>query len=288
MNQPRWQILVLFVWILAGTACGVPSNARSVVLPDQKAEKSASREENDSQAEVAFAYSNASGNLLLTLPNTKAASNRSFARAVCGGGYAVDVKFDAEQKAGPRFTGHQRADNFDQDQGLRFAVLNGSVPDESCLLTSRRYLEAREILPIRQGNKPCGPELLAKTPRIARREIILCRSVASFSGDALFLAVEYAPEGENLLAAFVVLLGSDAYVQVLPAKRGNDAWRADDNGEFQPEYVTALFAFRKSDGVFEVVVRWLGAEGDALRLLRTESPGVLETVTEAARYTGPS
>ena len=115
----------------------MPSNAPSVVLPDQKAEKSGLREEKDSQAEVTFAYSNASGNLLLALPNTKATSNRSFARAVCGSGKAVDVKFDAEQKAGPRFTGHQRADNFDQDQGLRFAVLNGSVP-ESCLLTSRR------------------------------------------------------------------------------------------------------------------------------------------------------
>ena len=84
--------------------------------------------------------------------------------------------------------------------------------------------------------------------------------MAWFSGNVVFLAVEHALEGENLLAAFVVLVGSDAYVHALPAKRGNDARRADD-GEFQPDNVEALFSLRESAGALEVAVDWLGAEG---------------------------
>jgi len=75
---------------------GAPSNALAV-FQEQKAEKAALREEN-SVAQVAFAYSNTAGNLLLALPNSKGTSNHSFARAVCGSGQAVDVKFEPSKK----------------------------------------------------------------------------------------------------------------------------------------------------------------------------------------------
>ena len=55
------------------------------------------------------------------------------------------------------------------------------------------------------------------------------------------------------------------------------------------ETVLATSNSDKFHSVMPSCEKWqLGAEGDALRLLRTESPGALKTVTEAARYTGPS
>jgi hypothetical protein len=287
MSQ-NWLAIVLLSAICAEPAYFVQTKDPRVDLRKQLATRGGLREEKNTGVDVAFAYSNRFGDLLLSLKNDDGRSKRYFDRAICPDSKILEVKFAAEQKQGPHSTGRNSADNFDQDQGDRFAVLNGHAPgDGSCLLTDRGYLDAREILSVSERNKPCAPDVRARIPRLEKREVLTCHSVARFSKNVHFLAVEYRPEGENLLAAFIVLAGPDVYVHALPAKRGNDAWRVDDDGEFQPSYITAMFAVRKSDGSLEVAVDWPGAEGDDLMLLGATSQGRLQIMAQAYRYTAP-
>ena len=111
-----------------------------------------------------------------------------------------------------------------------------------------------------------------------------CLSLATFAGNGRLLAVEYQPQGDHLLAAFVVVTGSGAYIETLPAERGESAWRVDDGGEFDAQDIAAIFALKARDGSIEVAIDWSGFEGDILTLYRTSSAGHLESLAEGYWY----
>jgi hypothetical protein len=171
--------------------------------------------------------------------------------------------------------------------GDRFDVVSGNIGGELCVLFDHPYLEAREILPVTDRQEECRSEVRSRIPRIDGREARSCLLIATFAGTVRLLAVEYAPQGNHLLAAFVLLTASRAYLEALPAEQGESAWRVDDDGHFEPRAVSALLALKARDGSIELAIDWSGIEGDSLTLYRGSSGGHLTAVAKGYWYHNP-
>jgi len=100
------------------------------------------------------------------------------------------------------------------------------------------------------------------------------------------VAAEYQPKGESLLAAFVLITPSAVFTRPLPARfSNNDAWRSDDEGKLNAEYIKPMFAL-VSENAIEVAINWSGAEGSYLALYRSSPNGTLDEVVNGNLYTG--
>jgi len=112
-----------------------------------------------------------------------------------------------------------------------------------------------------------------------------CASVASIGTDAQLVAALYAPRGDNLLAALVVLTKTGIFIKPLTAEEGS--WRVDDEGDLHAEGIGPIFALATAEGSIEIALDWPGEEGHDLSLHKTSPQGVLEEVLTGYLYTAP-
>jgi hypothetical protein len=240
-------------------------------------------------AEMSFAYANQAGTALLAVDDPDPILDARLDRAICDDGRIITVRFTGMQKQAKRSTGRNDAENFNAAAGPRFRTA-GVKGSPVCLIAKREFLAGKRILPITRqtptdAKHPCDPGLRDRIPLLENRPLTECTSVASIGTDAELVAALYAPQGDNLLAALVVLTKTAIFINPLPAQEGT--WRVDDEGDLHPEAIIPIFALATADGAIEIALDWEGAEGHDLTLYKTSPPGALAEVLTGYLYTAP-
>jgi hypothetical protein len=292
-----WRVMIMPAMVLAVSlllAFGAePSDARPAPAPVRLAQATkdapATPEAKKAPPDMSFAYANGAGNALLAVGDLDAMAAARLDSAICADGRIITVKFARMQAEAQRSTGRNNAGNFNASAGPRFAVAGGKA-SPVCLLAKRDFLEGKRIVPIRRytltgAKRPCDSSIRDRIPALEQRPLAECTLVAAIGTDTQLVAALYAPRGDNLLAALVVLTRTGIFIKPLPAPEGN--WRVDDEGDLHPEGIGPIFALATADGAIEIALDWPGAEGDDLSLYRTSPQGVLEEVLGGYLYTAP-
>jgi hypothetical protein len=292
-----WRAMILRAMVLAVSlllAFGAePSDARSaparVRLAQATKDAPAAPEAKKAPPDMSFAHANGAGTALLAVGDLDAIAAAHLDSAICDDGRIITAKFARMQVEAERSTGRNDARNFNADAGARFAAVGGRA-SPVCLLAKRDFLAGKRILPITRrtlagAKRPCDPSLRDRIPSLEQRSLAECTLVASIGTDAQLVAAVYAPRGDNLLAALVVLTKTGIFIKPLPAPEGT--WRVDDEGDLHPEGIGPIFALATADGSIEISLDWPGAEGDDLSLYKTSPHGVLEEVLGGYLYTAP-
>jgi len=107
-------IVSLIVFAGAINFSGSTATAKSPAAPTGKL----------TESKLAFSYVDQSGKRLLGFNGT---NPKRFAQAIYAPGKAVNVKFAKHQKGSDKSTGRQLANNFDQDEGELFNIVQGFI-----------------------------------------------------------------------------------------------------------------------------------------------------------------
>jgi hypothetical protein len=236
-------------------------------------------------ADVAFAFSNASGTRLLAVGEV--AEPARLTRATCDG-RIVETSFLAQQPAGAKDSGRQTSSNFRDAPGALYEVKGALAPgDASCLLASSAFLATHPPVAVPRREKKCSDKVSALAARAGGRAVDRCLEVGTFPGGTLAL-VTYARKGDELLVGLVLFTEKVTALRRLPAKFEKDApscWRADDGCVFDPAAYRVPFVLT---GVAEPMIfeLWDGPEGQNLELMRPKGED-LEAVASGYRYWAP-
>lgn len=233
-----------------------------------------------------FAFADETGGRLLSLDTN--ATPQSFTAAVCGGG-RYHVRYIGFQNARPDTSRRSRAADFANQDGQLFQLQGQTAaPGETCFVTSTALAD-HVAMPVR-SIKPavCSDNSVAALARIAGREVLNCWQLAEISGGMHYLAAHFANADTTALAALALVQDSVRLYYPLVGryvKPGEDVWRVDDGGVFDPESIRLLFIARLPQG-HAAAILWGGAEGELAQLVVSDSTLQARVVASGYRYGG--
>ncbi|ANY68418.1 hypothetical protein BBD42_19535 [Paenibacillus sp. BIHB 4019] len=239
----------------------------------------------------AFGFADEAGKQLLASP-TEGGSEQwaSFNLAVGHNGQLLKIKYNNEQKATEADNGRQTAQNFANQQGQLFEVVEGkAVPNETYFLTDDQSVKPEMLLSIadkRSGQAADDVKAaIAKSKNRSVEKLWPLEEIGT-AGNALYL-VQFERQGKDMLASLALQTADGFIFQDYPAEfNESSTWRVDDGGEVMPEMFSFLFAAKTAEGIV-LGVKWMGAEGENVSFLSEHDGKLAELDISYGRYMSP-
>lgn len=238
-----------------------------------------------------FGFADAAGKQLLVGPTEGGGEQwSSFNLAVGHNGQLLKIKYKTEQTATEADNGRQTAQNFANQQGQLFEVVEGKAePNETYFLIDDQSVKPEMLLSItgkRSGQ--AADEVLSAIAKSKNRSVEMLWPLEEIGdeGNTLYL-VQFERQGKDMLAS-LALQTTDGFVfQDYPAVfNESSTWRVDDGGEVMPEMFSFLFAAKTADGIV-LGVKWMGAEGENVSFLSEKAGKFSELDLSYGRYMSP-
>jgi hypothetical protein len=252
-----------------------------------------------------FAFASSAGTELLTLGGdsveaTDAGSDLRW--AVCRGAKRVRVAHVRTQEEDAGSSGRQTAGNFARTAGEVYAGDGRDLePNGTCFLTADSVLAA-SVAPYTAVPKPVDCTNLQSYAISARngRKVESCVEIGRLGEGNSVIATQLSVRDSTALASLVLFryaspadrdAGRPArilFFDQLAAYRGpgEDIWRVDDGGRFDPSAFEILFAGQLRGTVF-LALTWAGAEGESDNFLVADSLDAFRVAKSAYRYWSP-
>ena len=229
----------------------------------------------------AFAFPNPAGTHLLIV--AELTQPERLTEAWCG--YRrVTVRFERRQPEGTGAAGRQSPGVFDKVAGSVFIVLDGRIgPDtDACFIASDALRSSGTWLPATPAPQPgaCDPDVRQRLASSRNRPVANCWTIASLPAGRRFVLAEFAHQGTSALAALTLIDGDRLWLVDYPATfrgPGQDVWRADDNGVFQPDGHRIVFVRQRGNG-WVLGTAWAGFEGRSLAVYVSDDGGRFRNV----------
>lgn len=210
-------------------------------------------------------------------------------QAIGMNGSIVKIKHVKHQAKSNGDDGRHTANNFNNLEGELFEVIGpAAVPDASYYLMDETKFNTHSLLSI-QPVEPQEPaasitdEILVARNRTIEHSWLLATMDA---GQDIFL-VQFERQGDQMLASLVMRDGDKwTYMDYPAAYDASSTWRVDDQGEISPGMFSFLFAAQSDSGIV-LAVKWMGAEGENITVLKQSGDRFTEMDISASRYMSP-
>lgn len=216
-------------------------------------------------------------------------SVKEFNKAIGDNGHVLKVRYLKHQARTEDDNGRQAAYNFSNLEGDLFEILDGSaIPNESYYLVNESQFNVESLVKL---NK-VAPRTTSST---IQEEIMKARDRAighswqlasTDKGQQIFL-VQFERQEDQMLASLVLYDDGKWVFMDYPATYNESStWRVDDQGEISPDMFSFLFAAQSSEGMV-LGVKWMGAEGENISLLKQSGDRFVEIGITSGRYLSP-
>ncbi|MCD9021847.1 lipoprotein [Cohnella silvisoli] len=307
----RKSILALaFVVVLSGcTGNSTTGNSSNAPSTEEKTSPSPSATEpatepvtpsailNASELTNQFGFADSEGKLIVTVEqqeettttDTNEDTLKGINKAVGENGNVITVRYVKHQSRTEQDNGRQAANNFNNLEGDIFEVLEGkAVPDASYYLVNDKDFNLQSLLKINQV-KPQDPPAVITDEIIKARNRTIAQSwqIATLGETKQIFLVQFERKEDQMLASLVVKDGEEWVYMDYPATYNeNSTWRVDDQGEISPDMFSFLFTANSSDGLV-LGVKWMGAEGENINVIKQSANRFVETDIHSSRYMSP-
>jgi hypothetical protein len=272
-----WGLIVGLI-VLAGAFnfSGSTTTAKSPAAPAGKL----------TESKLAFSYADESGKRLLGFNGT---NPKRFTKAIYSPGKVVNVKFVKHQNSSDKSTGRQLSNNFDQDEGELFNIVQGKIKsDESVLLAEKDAFQGHTFLKVKPLSKGTfSKSVIGKIEKAKKRKVISQGLIGQVSAEVQIGLVQFERlKGQKPLASLVLTSKSGLVFEDFV---GNDdemsTWRVSDGGTITTDMFNVLFVTRSPAG-YTLGYEWWGDEGLSLNVVQQQGTKFL-SVLESYRYTVP-
>jgi hypothetical protein len=218
-------------------------------------------------AQGAFAFPNPAGTRLLAVAALQQPGR--IHTALCAGNRRFAVRFERRQAVGKADDGRQASRNFVNLPGSVFTIRQGTLDDgATCFLAGDALLEKATVLAAAALPKPaeCSAEVRQRLTAERHRDVVSCRELAAFPANRRLLVAEFVRRDKDALASVVLLDASRAVFADYAAEYrspGEDLWRADDGGQFDPAAFRLVFLVQRG-ATYTLGIDWQGPEGSSL------------------------
>ncbi|SFE39756.1 hypothetical protein SAMN04487969_102331 [Paenibacillus algorifonticola] len=214
----------------------------------------------------------------------------SFNLAVGHNGQLLKIKYKNEQKATEADNGRQTAQNFANQQGQLFEVMEGKAePNETYFLIQDQSVKPEMLLSITEKRSGQAADhvksAFAKSKNRSVEKLWPLEEIGD-EGNTLYL-VQFERQGKDMLASLALQTADGFVFQDYPAQFDESStWRVDDGGEVMPEMFSFLFAAKTAEGIV-LGVKWMGAEGENVSFLSEKDGKFSELDISYGRYMSP-
>ncbi|WP_338552140.1 hypothetical protein [Paenibacillus sp. KS-LC4] len=215
----------------------------------------------------------------------------SFDLAIGHNGQLLKIKYNKEQKATEADNGRQTAQNFANQQGQLFEVVEGQAePNETYYLIAAQSVKPEMLLSITdQRSRQAAADVKAAIAKSKNRGVEKLWPLEDIGqeGNTLYL-VQFERQGKEMLASLALQTADGFVFQDYPAEfNESSTWRVDDGGEVMPEMFSFLFAAKTAEGIV-LGVKWMGAEGENVSILSEKDGKFSELALSYGRYMSPA
>jgi hypothetical protein len=234
-----------------------------------------------------FAFANEGGSHLLSLDTS--ATPDAFDAAVCGKD-RFHVRYVGMQSEPSQPGDRHVARDFAKLTGQLFQLDGGTAPpNETCFLTNAAMVTHIDNPASTSSKDPCVANHVADLARVAGRAVLTCWRLGAIDQGTHYLAAHFAPADTSALAGLALVQDSVRFFYPLNGRYsapGEDVWRVDDGGIFDPETIRLLFVARLPQG-YAAALLWAGGEGELAQLVATDSTPHARMVLSSYRYWAP-
>jgi hypothetical protein len=291
-------IMIVFVILLSGCARkaeeSLVSPAYSETLtaaPSSKQSKEVPAQLGENMLTNTFGFADNEGKFIVTIepPTVNSDSVEEMNKAIGDDGQVLFIKYVKHQLKTDQDNGRQTANNFNHVEGDLFEVVEGTAsPDGSYYLVNDRMFNIQSLLKIRPV-EPQDPPALIKDEIMKARNRTIDHSwlIAEVGEESQIFLVQYERQEDRMLACLVVKAGDKWIFMDYPANYDEiSTWRVDDQGEISPDMFSFLFAARSASGII-LGVKWMGAEGEDINVIKQSASRFVETDIGSGRYMSP-
>jgi hypothetical protein len=236
-----------------------------------------------------FGFPDPSGARLITVPSLLRPAGLH--TALCSGTRRFSVRFERRQTEREGYNGRRTPDNFDNLDGVIYAVLQGRIePNAICFLAVDRFLSSAALLPAEPpaASNDCDPDARRRIASSRSRLAVSCRLLTKPQGDTRLVLVEFARQNNDALASVVLIDRDRASFADYPAVfrgEGQDLWRVGDGGVLSGLEVVFLV---KRGNFYAMGIEWSAEEGALLALFVTVRDHQFRRVIEDYWYRAPA
>jgi hypothetical protein len=190
-------------------------------------------------------------------------------RALYGKEYVVHIKYVGEKQR----TGDDLF-TFEWGEGSVYEVLGSQTVSYDGLVVDDGFLEGREFIPLtyiikNPSESQAYKELRSRIEQLRKWKINDLWIVYS-DDDSKLLALVLHEEYKGYVMLSIVLATPKEVIfhdHIAEHREGEDLFRVDDMGEFDPSFIGVDFLFKVKDG-YELVYYWDGAEGRNIYIVK--------------------
>lgn len=209
--------------------------------------------------------------------------------AIGENGSFVKVRHVKHQARSDLDDGRHTADNFNNLEGELFEVIESTaVPNASYYLINEENFNIKALIGLNSVEPQEPPasvtdEILQDRKRTIEHSWLLANSNV---GQEIYL-VQFERLEDQMLACLIMKDRDKRVYMDYPAVYDESStWRVDDQGEISPTMFSFLFAAQSADGIV-LGVKWMGAEGENITVLKQSGDRFIETDIISSRYMSP-
>ncbi|WP_256757568.1 hypothetical protein [Cohnella sp. WQ 127256] len=311
----KWIILIAITFMLTGcneksapnaskpTATAIPKETTSVTpaptAPSAEPIPVTSELLDTNKLPNTFGFANNEGNRIITVAsqqeqtdqegNVSGELKEQLTKAIGEQGQILTIRYVKHQARSEKDNGRQAAHNFDNLEGDLYEVIEGTaVANDSYYLINETSFNLNSLIKI-NPSEPQEPQtaIADKISKSKNRAITHSWLLATTDKNQQIFLVQFERQEDQMLASLVLYDGVQMVFMDYPATYdANSTWRVDDQGEVIPEMFSFLFAAASSDGIV-IAVKWMGAEGENITVLKQSGQRFVETSIESGRYLSP-
>ncbi|QJD82646.1 hypothetical protein [Cohnella herbarum] len=249
-----------------------------------------------SKVESVFGFADSQGKMMITLPSQSEQETtlsddvlKQLNKAVGENGAVISIRYRRHQASSEGDNGRQSAQNFNHLEGDIFEAVEGKAePNQSYLLVNDAQFEIRSLTKLSPASDQVPSNSVTEQISKAKDRAIdhSWHMATTDEGQQIYL-VQFARQGEQMLASLVIRDKEQWIFMDYPAVYNeNSTWRVDDQAQISPEMFSFLFAARSTEGIV-LGVKWMGAEGENLKILKQSGAKMVETELISGRYLSP-
>lgn len=248
----------------------------------------------------AFGFADGEGKRIIAIENgqeidrerteEEIAVAESYNTAIGNNGQVLSIQFSKRQSRGKQDNGRQSAHNFNHLEGDVYEVVGeGAKPNESYYLVNNDLFNIEALIKLDQSEvKDVPAELSEAIAKQKKRKVVQGWQLASTEKGQQILLVQFERIGEQMLASLVLYGdGKMAFMDYPAVFNEASTWRVDDGGAVSPGMFSFLFAARSFDGIV-LGVKWIGAEGETLSILKQSGDRLSDMNIHGSRYLSPT
>ncbi len=241
-----------------------------------------------------FGFANEEGKRILSIEGEESTEQspdemKEINKAIGDNGQVLTIRYVGHQARTDDDNGRQAAHNFANLEGDMYEIVSGkAVADASYYLIQESKIDLKSLVPIAPQQPLAPPAGISKAIGEAHgREVLSSWLLATTKKGQQIYLVQFERQEDQMLASLAILdEGKWAFMDYPAEYNESSTWRVDDQGEVYPEMFSFLFAAQSAEGMV-LGVKWLGAEGENMTVLRQSGDRFVETGIASGRYLSP-